>query len=322
MSDPVPDTKRISEADKDLSSEAPASNDSDPSPPAPSLHDSAHLDSAADEPAPQDEPPSPDKGVLPDEPAPPKAADSYSPPDLPWEDGPHDFPEGDDGSMTLVAHLEELRTRILICLGTMFFTALGAYSQSEAILSGLTAAAPDHTFVFLSPTEAFFTHLTLAFYTGLLVAAPVTLFQLWQFLRPGLTAKERALTRGLFPIVVLFFFGGAAFAFLVIRPAGLKFLLGFASSNLQAMLSIQEYTSFVLTFLLVFGLAFQLPVLMFAAAKMGLVHRDELSEGRPYFLVGLVTLSALLTPPDVATQLLLAFPVWLLFEATLLLLPR
>jgi sec-independent protein translocase protein TatC len=232
-----------------------------------------------------------------------------------------EVPPEDDGSMGLVDHLEELRTRILRSLAFIFLGALGCYSISDRILELITRTAPaGQQFIFLSPTEAFFTHLTVSAYGGLLMAAPFLIHQVWAFLRPGLTRRERHYSTLLFPVITFFFFTGAAFAYAVILPLGINFLLGFATEALRPMLSISSYSTFVLTFLLVFGGAFELPVVIFMAARMGLVSRDDLRVFRPHFVVALVTVSAVLTPPDVVTQLLLAFPIWILYEATILLL--
>lgn len=255
----------------------------------------------------------------------PRSAGSEEPapgetPDLPPAGADWDaVPEQDDGTMGLVDHLEELRARILVSLAALFVGAVACWGVSDRIVDALRSAAPRTRFVFLNPAEAFFTYLKVSFYSGLILAAPVVIFQAWQFLRPALTTRERFMTRALFPFIVLFFAGGVAFAFFVILPLGLEFLLGFAGPDLEAMLSINAYATFVLTFLLVFGITFELPVVLFFANRMGLVDARTLRAFRPHFVVGCVTVSALLTPPDVISQVLLAVPVWGLYELTLLL---
>lgn len=241
----------------------------------------------------------------------------------PPPEGWADVPEDDDGSMGLVDHLEELRTRIIHSLVAVFLMACACYLVSDRILELITRTAPaGQQFIFLSPTEAFFTHLSVSFYGGLLVSAPYLIFQVWGFLRPGLTRRERHYSSALFPVITLFFVTGVLFAYLGILPLGIQFLLGFATPELQPMLSISSYSTFVLTFLMVFGAAFELPVAIFVAARVGLVEVADLRTFRPHFVVSLVTVSAILTPPDVVTQLLLAFPIWILYEATILLLER
>lgn len=232
-----------------------------------------------------------------------------------------EIPPEDDGRMSLVGHLEELRSRILTSLLTLFLAACGCYSVSDRILGAVTrTAGPGQKFVFLSPTEAFFTHLSVSFYAGLLLAAPVLIYQVWAFVRPGLTARERHASRMLFPVIAFFFVTGAAFAYFGILPLGIQFLLGFATDDLVATLSIQAYSTFVLTFLLVFGGAFELPVAIFFAARTGLISVEDLVAFRPHIVVGIFIAAAVLTPPDVVTQLLLGIPLWLLYEATILLL--
>jgi sec-independent protein translocase protein TatC len=243
------------------------------------------------------------------------------PENMPQEEDWQEVPQNDDGSMGLVDHLEELRTRIIRSLLAVFLGACACYGVSRQILELITQTAPKgQQFIFLSPTEAFFTHLSVSFYGGLLLAAPLLIHQVWAFLRPGLTRQERHYSSMLFPVITLFFFSGAAFAYFLILPMGIKFLLGFATAELRPMLSISSYSTFVLSFLLVFGACFELPVAIFFAARIGLIEVQDLRTFRPHFVVALVTVAALLTPPDVVTQLLLAIPIWLLYEGTILLL--
>lgn len=233
----------------------------------------------------------------------------------PWRE----VPQEDDGSMSLVGHLEELRARLIFSLVVLAVGFCLCYAVSDRLLGLIIRTSPQRQFVFLDPTEGFFTHLRVAFWGSVLLVAPIWIHQVWAFVRPGLTRRERFGTRVLFPVVAGFFFGGVAFAYTVILPLCVDFLLGFASNELQPMISIGAYASFVLTFLLIFGAAFELPVAIFAAWRLGLVDAQRLSDGRPYFVVGTMAVSAMLTPPDIASQLLLGLPVWVLYELTLLL---
>ncbi len=228
----------------------------------------------------------------------------------------HRVPEGDDGMMSLVDHLEELRARLIRSLAALGLGFGIAWSRSDLVLDLVTRTSPLRKFVFLDPAEAFFTHLRVSFWAGLLLATPILLYQAWQFLRPAMTVAERTATRALFPFILFFFGAGVLFAYSTILPVGLAFLLGFATPELTPMLSISSFSTFVLVFLLVFGVAFELPVVLFFASRVGLVDAAMLSEFRPWFVVGIMTVAAILTPPDVVSQLLLGIPMWFLYEAT------
>lgn len=218
--------------------------------------------------------------------------------------------------MTIVEHLEELRVRLLISLAAFAVATALSFIFVERILAVLIR--PVGQAVFLHPTEAFFVRVKVAALAGVFVSLPVILFQFWRFVSVGLTSTERRYTLSLLPASLLLFLGGGAFAFLAILPIGVRFLLSYQTTTLVPMISIGAYTSFATAFVLAFGLVFQLPIVILFLARLGVVTPATLAAGRRYALLGIVILSAVLTPgTDVFSQLLMAIPTYALYEASI-----
>ena len=220
-------------------------------------------------------------------------------------------------------HLEELRKRLVACfiaIGIGFVISYGFKEKLFDILSHplISVMGADDKLIFTGLPEAFFTYLKVAFLSGFMLAAPVILYQFWMFVAPGLYQKEKRL---LVPIVFLssvFFVGGALFGYFIVFPFGFKFFLGFASETIKPLPSMREYLSFSSKLLLAFGLVFELPLIITFLAKLGLVSVDFLKKNRKYALILFFAGSAILTPPDVVTQIMMAFPLMLLYEISIL----
>jgi sec-independent protein translocase protein TatC len=151
-----------------------------------------------------------------------------------------------------------------------------------------------------------------------MLAAPVIIYQFWVFVAPGLYQKERSI---LLPIVVMssfFFIGGSLFGYFIVFPFGFKFFLGFASETIRPLISMREYLSLSSKLLLAFGLAFELPLVITFLAKLGLVTVDFLKKNRKYAILLFFVAAAILTPPDVVTQVMLALPLMALYELSIL----
>lgn len=231
----------------------------------------------------------------------------------------------------LTTHLLELKKRLIICLIAFGITTIIAYSLSAEIY-GFLVAPLAHAFpegesrrmIYTSLTEAFFTYLRLAVFAGFIAAFPVIAFQLYRFISPGLYAKEK---RAMIPYLVaapLLFFIGAAFVYYVIFPAAWKFFLGFESVGGGGALPIQleakvaEYLSLSMHLIIAFGLSFQLPVILVLLVKTGMMKLETLKNGRRYAIVGIVTLAAVITPPDIFSQIALSVPLYVLYELAIL----
>ena len=229
----------------------------------------------------------------------------------------------DEDKMPLTDHLEELRTRfirILAALGIGFVLCFLVKERIFTIISyPLVGVMPEGgSMIFTSLPEAFFTYLKVSLLAGILLAAPVILFEFWMFVAPGLYRNEKKL---LFPIVIIssfFFIGGALFGYFIVFPFGFQFLLGFASENIRALPSMKEYLSFAAKLLIAFGLVFEMPIIITFLAKLGMVTAAGLRKNRKYAILLIFVVSAILTPPDVVTQTMMAIPLMILYEISIL----
>jgi sec-independent protein translocase protein TatC len=229
----------------------------------------------------------------------------------------------EDEKLPITNHLEELRKRLIRCFIAVMAGFVVSYAFSSQIFDFLAApmirAMPKGSkFIFTSPTEAFFTYMKVAFFTGLVMSAPVIFYQIWKFIMPGLYENERKFVIPFVLVATFFFFSGAAFGFLVVLPVGFQFFVSFVSPNIQVMPKMDEYLSFVMKFLLGFGCAFELPVIMFFLAKMGIVNAPMLRKNRKYAFLIVAIVAAILTPgPDVFSQCMLGVPLYILYELSI-----
>ena len=219
----------------------------------------------------------------------------------------------DDGSMSLIAHLTELRSRLIKCLVA---TALGScvgYFFIQDIMHYLTL--PAGKLYYMQPAEAFFTYLKVACVAGFLLALPIIFWQVWRFFLPALTSRERMVLGIVVPASVVLFFCGLAFSFFLVLPAGIKFFLGFGNAELEALLSVNKYFDFVIMFVLPFGFIFELPLVMTIMGKMGLITSAFLKKYQRIIIFLSFVVGALITPtPDVFTQSMIALPIIVLYE--------
>jgi sec-independent protein translocase protein TatC len=229
----------------------------------------------------------------------------------------------EDHKMSLTEHLIELRKRllrILIALGIGF--GICYYYKDlvfDIITKPLTQVLPLNShLVYIGLTEAFFVYMKLAFFASLLVTSPVVLYQIWKFISPGLLPKEK---KYIIPFVfssTLLFLGGVLFGYFIALPPAFKFFVSFNNQYLQAMISFREYISLFVTFLLGFGLSFELPVFIFFLAKLGIVNAKMLSRQRKYAILIIFIVAAVLTPsPDALSQILMAIPLMFLYEVSI-----
>jgi sec-independent protein translocase protein TatC len=171
--------------------------------------------------------------------------------------------------------------------------------------------------VFIAPTEAFFVNLKVAFYAGLFLSVPLLLFQVWKFVAPGLYEHERRYSFPFLIISTILFLLGAIFAYVVILPIALHFLISQGGELWQPNITLSNYLSFCMRLILAAGLVFEFPVLMYFLAKVGVVTPAFLVKNRKYAVLAAFVIAAILTPPDVFSQVLLAVPLLLLFEVSI-----
>ena len=228
-----------------------------------------------------------------------------------------------EDKIPFTAHLEELRQRLIVCFIAVGIGFVLAYGFKEKLFQILTrplisVMQTGDNMIFTGLPEAFFTYLKVAFLAGIMLAAPVIIYQFWMFVAPGLYHKEKRL---LVPIVLLssvFFIGGALFGYFVVFPFGFKFFLGFATDSIRPLPSMKEYLAFAAKLLLAFGLVFELPLVITFLAKLGLVSVDFLKKSRKYALLLFFVFAAILTPPDVVTQIMMALPLMVLYEVSII----
>jgi sec-independent protein translocase protein TatC len=224
--------------------------------------------------------------------------------------------------LPFTAHLEELRQRIIKCAVAIVAGFALCYGVSEHLFGflvrPLTGALPEGSHLaILRVQEGFLTHLKISLLASIFLVSPVILFQLWRFVAPGLYPHEKRYVWPFVASATVFFMAGGAFAYWVVFPFGFKFLLGYAGESIQASISIDAYLGFAARLLLAFGVVFELPVAVFFLAKMGLLTHRTLARGRGYALVVIIITAAVLTPPDVFTQLLMALPLYVLYEISI-----
>lgn len=223
-------------------------------------------------------------------------------------------PPEDDGTMSLTAHLEELRSRIIKSLLAIVFGSCVAYFFLDEITTCLTL--PVGKLYYMKPGEAFFTYLKIDIAAGFLIALPIIFYHAWRFFLPALTKSERAVLGILVPSSVVLFFSGLAFSFFFILPTALRFFMGFGeeTENLQSLFSFGSYFEFVILLMLPFGFVFELPLVIIVLAKLGILTSDWLGKYRRYVFFFSFVIGALVTSPDVITQIAVAIPVMLLYE--------
>lgn len=225
--------------------------------------------------------------------------------------------------MTLLDHLKELRirlTRIVIVVLIGFFACYAiselAYNfLTEPLTSNMPANA---SLIYTSPPGLFFVYLKVAFVLSFFVSSPYTFYQLWAFVAPGLYTEEKKVLIPLALISAFFFIAGAAFCYFMVLPIAFKFFMGFATATITPMISVEEYLTFVLKLLIAFGVVFEMPLFSFFLARMGLVTAKKMRAWRKYSILMMFITAALLTPPDVFSQTLMAMPMILLYEISIL----
>ncbi|HOB86524.1 MAG TPA: twin-arginine translocase subunit TatC [Bacillota bacterium] len=216
--------------------------------------------------------------------------------------------------MTVLEHLGELRVRLVLSAASVLAAAVFSFTQIERIRHLISRPIPGLTLIVLSPPEAFSAYLRLSLIAGVLLASPMLLYQALAFVFPGLYKHEKRFLLGAVAGITFFFFGGVLFAYYVAFPYAIGFFLKIAASQLEPQFNFSEYISFMLSFHLGFGLVFQLPLLFWLLGRIGLVSSAWLRRNRKFALLAILLLAALITPPDVISQMAMAVPLLFLYE--------
>ena len=225
----------------------------------------------------------------------------------------------DDPPMSLVAHLTELRDRLLRSVLAVLIGFIILFPFANEIYGFVSAPLRElmpegSTMIATGVASPFLTPFKLSLVLAIFLAIPVILYQIWGFVAPGLYQKEKRIAMPLLASSVLLFYAGAAFAYFVVFPLIFSFFTSVGPENVQVMTDINSYLDFVLKLFLAFGIAFEMPIAAVILIWTGVTTPDALSKKRPYIIVGCFVFGMLLTPPDVISQSLLAIPMWLLFE--------
>ena len=244
---------------------------------------------------------------------------------LPPSDGEVDDDEEDpeERPMTLLEHLGELRVRLVrsfLAVTVAFFVCYAFARELFYYLSLplLKVMPADSKFIYTGVAEGFFVDLKVSFVAAVFVACAFLFFQIWAFIAPGLYEEEKRYVTPLALCSAIFFLGGATFCYFVVFPFAFEFFMSYSTDNIVAMLSINEYLSFALKMLIAFGLIFEMPLFSFFLARMGLVTAARMRAVRKYSVLAVFIIAAILTPPDVFSQIMMALPMLVLYEISIL----
>ncbi|VAX36782.1 Twin-arginine translocation protein TatC [hydrothermal vent metagenome] len=213
---------------------------------------------------------------------------------------------------SFIEHLDDLRGRLIKIILAMIIASCLVYGVIDYILAFLIQ--PVGQLVFTSPADAFLARITLALFVGFFLSFPVILYQIWSFVSEGLRPEEKKFVYFFAPCSFFLFLLGVGFAYFVTIPIAIRFLLSFSTDAIIPMITIRNYISFLGTMLLAFGVVFELPLVLLFLTKIGVATPAFFSEKRRYAIVCILIVSAVITPPDIITQLIMAGPLIILYE--------
>lgn len=223
--------------------------------------------------------------------------------------------------LSLVGHLSELRKRLIIIAVAVIVGTCISYYYVDLLLEILLK--PAGKLYYMRPTEAFFTYMKVSVVGGLVIAAPIILHQIWLFVKPALTVREKQLSNWILPVAIGLFGIGIVFSYFLVLPAAVRFFMGFATDKLQPMFSIGQYMDFVLSFVLPFGFIFELPLILIILGYFNLITSRFLKTKRKIFILISFIIGAVISPtPDMFSQMMIALPMILLYETSLFVLAK
>jgi sec-independent protein translocase protein TatC len=239
-----------------------------------------------------------------------------------WEEEQAKDEESD--RMPFMSHLEELRRRLVrsaIAVGVCF---LGTYFFKEELYAGLSAPLkavmpPEARLIYTAPAEAFFTYLKIAILAAIVLACPVIFYHFWKFISPGLYKHERKAVWPFVAISSVLFIVGTVFCYAMVFPYAFQFFMSFATDEIVPMLSLKQYLSFSATLLFAFGVIFEMPMVLVFLGRLGVVSSRALRRQRKFAILIMFVAGAMLTPPDVITQIMMAMPLIILYEVSIFL---
>lgn len=219
--------------------------------------------------------------------------------------------------MNLFGHLDELRKRLTVIAVVNLVASAVLFTKADFVLDYFLAINPGMELVFITPSELLVVYFQLSLIMALILCSPVTFYEIWAFVEKGLYRKEKIYISLTLVFGVIFFIGGVAFCYFMVLPTTLKFFMRIAISDVSSMISIKSYISFINTMLLCFGAVFEMPVLVFLLSKLEILTPDFLRKNRGLLIVVIFILAAVITPPDVVSQIMLAVPMILLLQLSI-----
>ena len=221
--------------------------------------------------------------------------------------------------MTVTGHLRELRSRLFKSVLAFLALSVVCFIFIQRFVNAVLALSPDFSFVYLSPSELLTSYMKLALILGLVFSSPIILWEIWAFVQPGLTKKESGSVRTAVIAGFGFFLLGTLFCYFLILPLTLKFLYSFNGSlDIEANISFNYYMNFILGMLVAFGAVFEMPVLSYLLSRLGVLKPAGLIKARKYAVLLVFLIAAIITPPDVLSQLMTAVPMLALYELSIL----
>ncbi len=221
--------------------------------------------------------------------------------------------------MAFFEHLEELRKRLIFVALAIFAASILSFLFVETIIDFMTRPAREMELIYTTPAEAFMSQIRLAFTVGVVVTLPFTFFQIMSFIMPALREHEKKALIPLLVLMVFLFALGISFGYFIVFPFALVFFLGFATDQLLAYFKISEYISFVVGFLVAFGVVFQVPLVFWFLGYLSILSSQTLRRNRKFAVLIVAILSAVITPPDLFSQILMIGPMMVLYEVGILL---
>lgn len=219
-----------------------------------------------------------------------------------------------DIQLTIIEHMNELRKRILIIIVANVITSITSYSKIDIIMNYIVKMAKDLKLIYVSPPELFLEYVKVSIFIGVICALPVTFYQIWRFIKPGLKKREQRYTLFSLYMSIIFFVCGIVFAYFLVIPMAIKFFVSISTQYVTPLFSITNYISFVLTLVTCFGIVFELPLTILVLTSLGLITPKFLKKNRKYAILVIFIIAAMLTPPDIVDQFLMAGPMLLLYE--------
>lgn len=223
----------------------------------------------------------------------------------------------EDKNLTLVGHLGELRKRLMIIAIFILLAAILSYRFIDPIVEYMLKPAEGVDFVYLSPPELFLAYIKISVISGLVLSSPMTLLQIWLFVKPGLKKIERRYLTFAMVMGVIFFAIGSIFSYFTIIPISIDFFTKLSVQDVAPVFSFNNYLGFIISLLLSFGVVFELPLLIILLTQLNLITAEALKKYRKIVILVIVVVSAVLTPPDIISQMLLTLPMAFLYELSI-----